>query len=203
VASLTVWVTLRWLRYSSDVVLVAVVRCLECPWVRECVVPVTDRAVVAPPSREALVLRVVAVSLPLLLPPPVARRFPPLVVSLPRLSTLSPLLSRSRCWVRLCTPRFRLSSPSWLARSLVCFWRWTTLNCLACKFLFFKSVSSKRIANDFFSSLEDEEALRAKVDEALSVYDEYMKNKGEGEAPAESAKPKEDAAETATEENKS
>jgi polyadenylate-binding protein len=30
-----------------------------------------------------------------------------------------------------------------------------------------------------------------------------MKNKGEGEAPAESAKPKEDAAETATEENKS
>ncbi|KAH3335146.1 Protein phosphatase PP2A regulatory subunit B [Aspergillus fumigatus] len=57
--------------------------------------------------------------------------------------------------------------------------------------------------NELLGLLEDEEALRAKVDEALSVYDEYMKNKGEGEAPAESAKPKEDAAETATEENKS
>jgi hypothetical protein len=166
------------------------------------VVPVTDRAVV-PLFRVAPVLRVVAVSPPLLRPPPVARRFPPLVVSLPRLSMLSPLLSRSRCWVRLSTPRFKLSSPSSLARSLVCFWRWTTLNCLACKFLFFKSVSSKHVLTSFFSSLDDEEALRAKVDEALSVYDEYMKNKGEGEAPAEPAKPKEDTAETATEENKS
>ena len=28
-------------------------------------------------------------------------------------------------------------------------------------------------------SLDDESALRAKVDEALNVYDEYVKNKGE------------------------
>ncbi|KAJ5085937.1 hypothetical protein N7532_010708 [Penicillium argentinense] len=46
--------------------------------------------------------------------------------------------------------------------------------------------------------LDDDEALRAKVDEALSVYDEYMKNKGtEGEAAE--AKPKE----ASSEENKS
>lgn len=32
--------------------------------------------------------------------------------------------------------------------------------------------------------IDDETALRAKVDEALTVYDEYMKNKGEGD-PAE------------------
>ncbi|KAJ5678783.1 Polyadenylate-binding protein cytoplasmic and nuclear [Penicillium macrosclerotiorum] len=51
--------------------------------------------------------------------------------------------------------------------------------------------------------LDDEEALRAKVDEALSVYDEYMKNKGtEGEATGES-KPKEAAKEASSEENKS
>ncbi|PYI19994.1 polyadenylate binding protein [Aspergillus japonicus CBS 114.51] len=57
---------------------------------------------------------------------------------------------------------------------------------------------------ELLSLLEDEEALRAKVDEALSVYDEYMKNKGgEPEAAAEAEKPKEEAKETATEENKS
>lgn len=34
-----------------------------------------------------------------------------------------------------------------------------------------------------FNSIEDDTALRAKVDEALNVYDEYVKNKGgEGEA---------------------
>jgi polyadenylate-binding protein len=33
-----------------------------------------------------------------------------------------------------------------------------------------------------FNSIEDDTALRAKVDEALNVYDEYVKNKGgEGE----------------------
>jgi polyadenylate-binding protein len=33
------------------------------------------------------------------------------------------------------------------------------------------------------NSIEDDTALRAKVDEALNVYDEYVKNKGgEGEA---------------------
>ncbi|KAL4881196.1 hypothetical protein BJY04DRAFT_207612 [Aspergillus karnatakaensis] len=47
--------------------------------------------------------------------------------------------------------------------------------------------------------LEDDDALRAKVDEALSVYDEYMKNKGD-EPAAE--KPKEAAQEPAAEENK-
>ncbi|KAJ5315119.1 hypothetical protein N7476_005426 [Penicillium atrosanguineum] len=51
--------------------------------------------------------------------------------------------------------------------------------------------------------LDDEEALRAKVDEALSVYDEYMKNKGtEGEAAGE-AKPQEAEKEASSEENKS
>ncbi|KAF5860755.1 Protein phosphatase PP2A regulatory subunit B [Aspergillus alliaceus] len=57
---------------------------------------------------------------------------------------------------------------------------------------------------ELLSLLEDEEALRAKVDEALSVYDEYMKNKGgESEVTPEAAKPKEAAKETSTEENKS
>ncbi|KAJ5246044.1 hypothetical protein N7468_001027 [Penicillium chermesinum] len=51
--------------------------------------------------------------------------------------------------------------------------------------------------------LDDEDALRAKVDEALSVYDEYMKNKGtEGDA-AEDSKPQEAAKETTSEDNKS
>ncbi|KAF7719934.1 Polyadenylate-binding protein, cytoplasmic and nuclear [Penicillium ucsense] len=50
--------------------------------------------------------------------------------------------------------------------------------------------------------LDDEEALRAKVDEALNVYDEYMKNKGDGE-PAGDAKPQEAAKEASSEENKS
>ena len=37
--------------------------------------------------------------------------------------------------------------------------------------------------------VDDDAALRAKVDEALTVYDEYVKNKGgEGEAPAEASK---------------
>lgn len=49
--------------------------------------------------------------------------------------------------------------------------------------------------------LDDEEALRGKVDEALNVYDEYMKNKGDGEATE--AKPQEAAKEAPTEENKS
>ncbi|KAJ5142708.1 uncharacterized protein N7515_001495 [Penicillium bovifimosum] len=49
--------------------------------------------------------------------------------------------------------------------------------------------------------LDDEEALRGKVDEALNVYDEYMKNKGDGEATE--AKPQEAAKEAPAEENKS
>ncbi|OJJ47742.1 hypothetical protein ASPZODRAFT_141312 [Penicilliopsis zonata CBS 506.65] len=56
---------------------------------------------------------------------------------------------------------------------------------------------------ELLSLLEDEEALRAKVDEALSVYDEYMKNKGDGEPAGEIPKPKEEAKEPSTEENKS
>ncbi|KAJ6036441.1 hypothetical protein N7540_000720 [Penicillium herquei] len=51
--------------------------------------------------------------------------------------------------------------------------------------------------------LDEEDALRAKVDEALNVYDEYMKNKGtEGEATGE-PKPQEAAKEASSEENKS
>lgn len=54
-----------------------------------------------------------------------------------------------------------------------------------------------------YCRLEDEEALRAKVDEALSVYDEYMKNKGtESEAPAAEAAKPEAEKEASTEENK-
>jgi polyadenylate-binding protein len=53
---------------------------------------------------------------------------------------------------------------------------------------------------DIFISIDDESALRAKVDEALHVYDEYMKNKGSDE-PAD-AKLKE-AAKEGSEENKS
>ncbi|EHA26298.1 polyadenylate-binding protein, cytoplasmic and nuclear [Aspergillus awamori] len=56
---------------------------------------------------------------------------------------------------------------------------------------------------ELLSLLEDEEALRAKVDEALSVYDEYMKNKGtESEAPAAEAAKPEAEKEASTEENK-
>ncbi|KAJ5893789.1 hypothetical protein N7495_005480 [Penicillium taxi] len=59
-------------------------------------------------------------------------------------------------------------------------------------------------ASELLGLLDDEEALRAKVEEALNVYDEYMKNKGtEGEATGES-KPKEAVKEEASsEENKS
>ena len=42
-----------------------------------------------------------------------------------------------------------------------------------------------------FTSTSDEGALRAKVDEAMNVYDEYVKNKegeGEKETPKEEAK---------------
>ncbi|KAJ5859211.1 hypothetical protein N7534_004488 [Penicillium rubens] len=49
--------------------------------------------------------------------------------------------------------------------------------------------------------LDDEEALRGKVDEALNVYDEYMKNKGDGETAE--PKPQEAAKEAPAEENKS
>jgi polyadenylate-binding protein len=50
--------------------------------------------------------------------------------------------------------------------------------------------------------LDDEEALRAKVDEALNVYDEYMKNKGPDGEPAGEAKPQEAAKEASSEETK-
>ncbi|KAJ5803416.1 uncharacterized protein N7503_005866 [Penicillium pulvis] len=51
--------------------------------------------------------------------------------------------------------------------------------------------------------LDEEDALRAKVDEAINVYDEYMKNKGtEGESAAET-KPQEAPKEASSEENKS
>ncbi|KAH8700494.1 polyadenylate-binding protein [Talaromyces proteolyticus] len=50
--------------------------------------------------------------------------------------------------------------------------------------------------------IDDESALRAKVQEALDVYDEYMKSKGPGDESSELPKPKESAKE-ATEETKS
>jgi polyadenylate-binding protein len=46
-----------------------------------------------------------------------------------------------------------------------------------------------------WNSIEDESALRAKVDEALTVYDEYVKNKGgegEGEGGDAAKETKED-----------
>lgn len=44
-------------------------------------------------------------------------------------------------------------------------------------------------ANSAPNRVDDDAALRAKVDEALTVYDEYVKNKGgEGEGPAEASK---------------
>ncbi|KAJ5929079.1 hypothetical protein N7454_006927 [Penicillium verhagenii] len=57
--------------------------------------------------------------------------------------------------------------------------------------------------NELLGLLDEEDALRAKVDEAINVYDEYMKNKGtEGEQAGET-KPQEAAKEVASEENKS
>ena len=46
-----------------------------------------------------------------------------------------------------------------------------------------------------FNRIEDDTALRAKVDEALNVYDEYVKNKGgegEGEGGEAAKEAKED-----------
>ena len=63
-------------------------------------------------------------------------------------------------------------------------------------------VCNFHVTNILLFRLDDDEALRSKVDEALSVYDEYMKNKDEGEAGE--SKPKEAASkENAAEENKS
>lgn len=63
-------------------------------------------------------------------------------------------------------------------------------------------VGNFHVTNILLFRLDDDEALRSKVDEALSVYDEYMKNKDEGEAGE--SKPKEAASkENAAEENKS
>ncbi|PGH19877.1 polyadenylate-binding protein, cytoplasmic and nuclear [Polytolypa hystricis UAMH7299] len=60
---------------------------------------------------------------------------------------------------------------------------------------------------ELLSLVEDDAALRAKVDEAMNVYDEYMKNKSDvapaSEAGAEALKLKEAAAEAKTEETKS
>lgn len=48
--------------------------------------------------------------------------------------------------------------------------------------------------NEFYR-IEDESALRAKVDEAMSVYNDYVKTQGDGEA--EPAKKEEKAEEKA------
>ena len=48
--------------------------------------------------------------------------------------------------------------------------------------------------NTDFSRIEDESALRSKVDEALTVYDEYVKTKGgDAEASGETASASEEA----------
>jgi polyadenylate-binding protein len=53
-------------------------------------------------------------------------------------------------------------------------------------------------------SIDDDAALRAKVEEALNVYDEYMKSKGgEPDVPGDSVKPKDSIKEGASEEIKS
>ncbi|KAL2373361.1 Protein phosphatase PP2A regulatory subunit B [Blastomyces gilchristii] len=57
---------------------------------------------------------------------------------------------------------------------------------------------------ELLSLVDDEAALRAKVDEAINVYDEYMKSKGgEGEAADASKHPKEAVKDSKTEETKS
>ncbi|PGG99188.1 polyadenylate-binding protein, cytoplasmic and nuclear [Blastomyces parvus] len=57
---------------------------------------------------------------------------------------------------------------------------------------------------ELLSLVDDEAALRAKVDEAINVYDEYMKSKGgEGEAADPSKQPKEAAKDSKSEETKS
>lgn len=49
--------------------------------------------------------------------------------------------------------------------------------------------------SELINLTSDESALRAKVDEAMSVYDEYVKNKdGEGEKEAPKEESKEDKA---------
>ncbi|PGH29498.1 polyadenylate-binding protein, cytoplasmic and nuclear [[Emmonsia] crescens] len=57
---------------------------------------------------------------------------------------------------------------------------------------------------ELLSLVDDEAALRAKVDEAINVYDEYMKNKGgEGEAADAAKQPKEAGKDSKPEETKS
>jgi len=49
--------------------------------------------------------------------------------------------------------------------------------------------------SELINLTSDESALRAKVDEAMSVYDEYVKNKeGDGEKEAPKEEPKEEKA---------
>jgi polyadenylate-binding protein len=50
------------------------------------------------------------------------------------------------------------------------------------------------------NSIEDESALRAKVDEALTVYDEYVKTKGGDGEPSGEAEAKESKEDEKTEE---
>lgn len=67
---------------------------------------------------------------------------------------------------------------------------------MACKSFSIVSFSlSKKGSTDPNRRIDDEAALRAKVDEALNVYDEYMKNKGGEEPSGDVAKPKEGAKE--------
>lgn len=55
-----------------------------------------------------------------------------------------------------------------------------------------------------YNRVDDDAALRAKVDEAINVYDEYMKSKGgEGEAADAAKQSKEAGKDSKSEETKS
>jgi len=75
------------------------------------------------------------------------------------------------------------------------------LNSSTCKFRLPHEASFylDLFANSFFNSLEDETALQAKVNEAMAVYDEYVKSQSgpQTEGAAEEPKAEEKAEEKA------
>lgn len=56
------------------------------------------------------------------------------------------------------------------------------MSSLDCKLICFFGCSCQTLANFFFRT-SDDDALRAKVDEAMAVYNEYVKNSQQDEAP--------------------
>ena len=77
--------------------------------------------------------------------------------------------------------------------------RWTTLSSLDCKLL-----ASRESINADRSRIDNDDKLREKVDEALTVYDEYVKNAGGDNTGSQDIDGKHDEppTETATEEVK-